>query len=194
MSVLRRVTSVAALLCSLAATALAVVLVLVPLVTDSVPLTVLTGSMAPVHDPGDIVVVRPARAEDLRVGDVITFEAPEAERRLITHRIEATGVDTAGEPTFVTRGDANRSADAEPVPAAQVRGRVWYAVPWIGHASAALGTHRDQILVGSGLVLLGLALRELGVGRGRRREAARPDDAAPATSSATAHGSTPPVA
>ncbi|WP_166134751.1 signal peptidase I [Nocardioides ochotonae] len=193
MSVLRRVMTAAALLCSLAATALAVVLVLVPLVTHSVPLTVLTGSMAPVHDPGDIVVVRPAPAGDLRVGDVITFETAEAERRLITHRIEATGVDAAGEPTFVTRGDANQVSDAEPVPAAQVRGRVWYAVPWVGHASAALGTHRDQVLVGAGLVLLGLALRELVPGV-RRAPAARPDDAATATSSATAHGAGTPVA
>ncbi|MQW76896.1 signal peptidase I [Nocardioides sp. dk4132] len=194
MSLLRRVLSTAALLCSLGATALAVVLVLVPLVTDSVPLTVLTGSMAPVHDPGDVVVVRPTQPEDLRVGDVITFEAGDEDPRLITHRIEATGVDAAGEPSFVTRGDANQVSDAEPVMAGQVRGRVWYAVPWIGRASGALGPHRDQILVGSGLVLLALALRELGVGRRRRPEAARTDDATPQTSSATAHGATTSVA
>jgi len=192
MSVLRRVLSAVALLCSLAATALAVALVLVPLVTHSVPLTVLTGSMAPAHDPGDIVVVRPVHAEDLRVGDVITFEADDADHRLITHRIEATGVDAAGAPSFVTRGDANQVSDAEPVLAAQLRGRVWYAVPWIGHVSGLLGTHRDRILVGSGLVLLALALRELV--SGVRRPAARPDDAVPPTSSATAHGSTTPVA
>ncbi|NPC97110.1 signal peptidase I [Nocardioides sp. zg-DK7169] len=188
MSVLRRIGTAVALLCSLAATALAVVLVVVPVLSGSVPLTVLTGSMAPVHDPGDIVVVRPAAAEDLRVGDVITFEAVEGEPRLITHRIAAL-VGAGGRPAFLTRGDANPVADPEPVLAEQVRGRVWYAVPQVGRLGGALGPHRDLLLVGAGALLLGAVLLDLWIAARRRRTTpARDDDAAAPTSSATAHG------
>ena len=45
--------------------------VLVPRLTGSTPMTVLTGSMAPSYPPGTLVVVRPGPADDIAIGDEI---------------------------------------------------------------------------------------------------------------------------
>lgn len=72
--------------------------------------TVLTGSMRPTANPGDLVVDVPAPLSSVRVGDVITFEAPTPEHQVVTHRV--IEVVTSGEsPTVRTQGDANDAAD-----------------------------------------------------------------------------------
>ena len=49
---------------------IAVLVVVVPMVTGSRPLTVLTGSMEPAYPPGTLVIVKPTPVEDIRLGDV----------------------------------------------------------------------------------------------------------------------------
>lgn len=106
----------------------------VPKATGSRPLTVLTGSMQPAFDPGDVVIVKPTDAENLQIGDVITFQAESGNPELTTHRI--TGVVLTGEGRqYVTRGDANGADDPMPIKPEQVRGEVWYSVPYVGHAA-----------------------------------------------------------
>jgi signal peptidase I len=116
--------------------ALAVAVVVAPKVLGAVPLTVLSGSMEPGLSPGDVVVVRPVAAEDIRVGDVVTFQPVSDDPSLVTHRVVGLGVSGTGESTFTTRGDAN-GADDEPVVADQVMGRVAYSVPLVGHVTNA---------------------------------------------------------
>ena len=43
-----------------------------------------------------------------------------------------------GEVRFTTQGDANNTPDAEPVQPVQVRGKVWYAIPYLGWANQAI--------------------------------------------------------
>lgn len=112
----------------------ALALIVVPKLNDARPLTVLSGSMVPTFDPGDVVVVRDTDARSLEVGDVITFQPFSDDPRLTTHRVEEVrhGVDGVG---YVTKGDNNDAVDLEPVVPAQVRGEVWYVVPYVGHVS-----------------------------------------------------------
>lgn len=106
----------------------------IPQATGSRPLTVLTGSMQPALGPGDVVIVRPTDAKTVQIGDVITFQAESDNPELITHRV--TGVVFTGEGRqYVTRGDANGADDPMPVRPEQVRGAVWYSVPYVGHAA-----------------------------------------------------------
>jgi signal peptidase I len=116
--------------------ALAVAVVVAPKALGAVPLTVLSGSMEPGLSPGDVVVVRPVAAEDVRVGDVVTFQPVSDDPSLVTHRVVGVGMSGAGESTFTTRGDAN-GADDEPIVADQVMGRVAYSVPLVGHVTNA---------------------------------------------------------
>ena len=51
-------------------------------------LTVMSGSMEPTIDTGDVVVAKPIAPMDARVGDVVTYKEPHGEGRLITHRVK----------------------------------------------------------------------------------------------------------
>lgn len=134
-----------------------VTLIGVPQATGSRPLTVLTGSMAPAFDPGDVVIVKPTETENLQIGEVITFQAESGNPELTTHRITGFVVTSAG-PQYITRGDANGADDPAPVKPEQIRGTVWYSVPYVGHAAVwfAGDTVRTVIDLGAlALILYG---------------------------------------
>ncbi|MFI7481007.1 signal peptidase I [Kocuria sp. M1R5S2] len=151
----------------------------VPLVLGWVPLSVLSGSMAPGVPTGSQVVVEPleSRAEvaRLRPGDVVSFVPAGAGSALVTHRIVAIHRDADGAPLFTTRGDANAAPDPEPVPADRLRGVVRYHVPWAGRVATLLDPQQKR--VGTVLVaaaLLGYAVRQAaGPARDRPRATAR---------------------
>lgn len=129
--------------------------VLVPRLAGATPYAVLTGSMRPDLPPGTLVVVRPTAVEDIRIGDVVTYQLRSGEPEVVTHRVVAVGSNGLGERTFQTQGDANDAPDEEWVRAVQVKGRVWYAVPYVGHANDMLDgdqRHLAVLLVAGGLV------------------------------------------
>lgn len=148
--------------------------VLVPRLAGATPYTVLTGSMRPHYPPGTLVVVKPVDPDDLRSGDVITYQLESGEPTVVTHRVTAVSTDLRGRVTFTTQGDANDAPD-DPVRPVQVRGRLWYAVPYLGYADALLTGRQRQlgVLAGAGglatyaLVMFAGAFRD----RARRREA-----------------------
>lgn len=140
----------------------ALVLIIVPLVTGSQTYTVLTSSMAPSYAPGTFLVVKPTPADALRIGDVITFQIESGKPAVITHRITGIAAGQNGERTFTTQGDNNAVADQFPVMETQIRGKLSYAVPYVGFVANGLGnSDRGEIaqwaavgLLGYGIVLL----------------------------------------
>ena len=118
------------------------VLVVLPKALGGTTLTVLTGSMEPTFSPGDVVAVTTVTDADAQVqlGDVITFQPVSGDPTLVTHRVVAKSYTSDG-VQFVTRGDAN-GADDEPLVAGQVKARVLYSVPLVGHASLWLGERK----------------------------------------------------
>lgn len=150
-----RVAVVAALT---VATALALAIAL-PLAFGARPYTVLTGSMEPAISAGDVVVderISPLSAE---VGDVVTFRDPEDQSRQITHRV--VRIRPAGSHLwFVTRGDANNTAERWRIAADGQLGRVLYTIPLIGYAAVLTQTPLGLALLVIVPVLL-LALDEL---------------------------------
>ncbi len=147
-------------------------LIVVPKATGARPLTVLSGSMAGTYDIGDVVVVRPVDTDDLRVGDVITFQPVSDDPNLTTHRIIAFNVGSEG-TRYVTQGDANNAPDLLPVEPAQVKGEVWYSVPKVGYVATSLagGWLRTVADVVAVLLLVygGLTITTGLVARARRR-------------------------
>ncbi|MGV3564082.1 MAG: signal peptidase I [Nocardioides sp.] len=131
----------------LGATALVTLAVLVPRVAGATPYTVLTGSMSPAYPAGTLVVVRPVALADVRVGDVVTYQLRSGEPTVATHRVVGVGWTADGEKVLTTRGDANSVADAEPVREVQLRGEVWYSVPWVGRLNILLSPDQHQLLV-----------------------------------------------
>lgn len=117
--------------------ALITVMIVVPRLTGSTAYTVLTGSMRPSLPPGTLIVVKPIAPEDIRIGDVLTYQLESGEPEVITHRVVSMGATTDGEHRLTLRGDANNTDD-EPVIAQQVRGSLWYSVPYLGYVNSAL--------------------------------------------------------
>ena len=108
---------------------------------------VVTGSMSPAIEPGDLVVCR--RSADYAVGDVITFRSGAS---LVTHRIVGSA-----ENGYITQGDANKVADADPAPRGAIVGKVVFTVPKLGIFIEKLRTPLGMTV----LVLIGFALIEL---------------------------------
>jgi signal peptidase len=73
--------------------------------------TMLTGSMAPLINPGDVVVTAPTPVSDIRVGDVITYHIPVEDHRVETHRVTELLTTADGTTAVRTKGDANNGAD-----------------------------------------------------------------------------------
>jgi signal peptidase len=88
------------------------------------------GSMSPTFDAGSLAILESVEPQDIEVGDVITYKAPN-EKLATTHRVMKVH-NEEGQISFTTRGDANDVDDANPVPAGHVVGRVIYTVPYLG--------------------------------------------------------------
>ena len=151
---------------------LAIVLQVVPRVLGGTSLTVLTGSMQPTLNPGDVIAIRSIPVEDIRIGDIVTYQAESNDPALITHRVTGLGFNADG-IVLTMQGDANGAADP-PVVAEQVRGVYMYRVPLIGHVFALVGGSGTLLVTVLGVALLGYALfafirpyrREKRAGRG----------------------------
>ena len=74
-------------------------------------MTMLTGSMSPGIDPGDVIVVTPLPITDVRAGMVISYHIPVDDHRLVSHRVLTVDQAPDGATTVQTKGDANDSPD-----------------------------------------------------------------------------------
>lgn len=120
---------------------------------------VLSGSMSPYIDTGDVAVLEPLSAEDLEVGDVIAFNAPVGDRQLMLHRVSEV-VSPAPDLQIRTRGDANSSND--PWVASIADGSLWHAtgeIPLLGRPVVAANEIGAMgLLLMAGVVLLAVAI------------------------------------
>lgn len=98
---------------------------------------VFSGSMEPELKVGGVVITRPVEAEDIRIGDTITFYSPLSEK-LTTHRVIA--IEAGSSSHFLTKGDANEDADPFVVAAQNVVGRVCFHIPYFGYVAQFVKT------------------------------------------------------
>ncbi|WP_350350342.1 signal peptidase I [Microbacterium sp. A8/3-1] len=142
----------------LGASAVVLAAVLIPRVAGATPYTILTSSMSPAYPPGTLVVVRPAAVDELKVGDVVTVQLESGEETVVTHRISAISYALDGDVEFETKGDANTAPDRELRLPVQIRGMLWYSLPYLGFlANALTGTDRQWIVTVIAIGLLGYA-------------------------------------
>lgn len=118
---------------------LGLLVIVVPAATGSTPMTVLTSSMEPTYPPGTLVIVKPIEPQQIRIGDAITYQLKSNEAPVVTHRVMSITSSSNGGTSFITKGDNNGAPDAAPVIPEQVRGKVWYSVPWIGYLNNLVG-------------------------------------------------------
>lgn len=76
--------------------------------------TIVSGSMKPEYDIYDVVIVKKEKAEDIKVGDDVSYLGKEGtfNDKIVTHRV--IKVDNKnGEYNYTTKGTANDVADPE---------------------------------------------------------------------------------
>lgn len=160
----------------LGAIAAITVAVLIPRLGGATPYTVLTGSMQPNYPPGTLVVIKPAEIDDIRVGDVITYQLESGQHAVATHRVVDRRTNLRGETIFITQGDANSIPDAEPVQPVQIRGKLWYSVPYLGYVNNAISGQMRQVVTYGVVTVLVLYAAYMFTGSVRDRANARREE------------------
>lgn len=89
-------------------------------------LSVVTGSMSPTIDAGDMVIVAQYQGEQPQVGDIVTYWQDQTARSLITHRV----VQRLENGYLQTKGDANHEADGGWTDPAHLVGKVVFTLPY----------------------------------------------------------------
>ena len=95
------------------------------------PYVVYSGSMEPKIPTGAVVFTKEG-AYSPETGDIITFHN---EDTVVTHRVVKKE-----EGTFITKGDANKTADPVSVKESQIIGRVVFSLPYLGYVIHFLRT------------------------------------------------------
>lgn len=103
----------------------------IPSIFGLKPMAVLTGSMVPVLNPGDMIFDKEVSQQDIKVGDIITFRK---DTILITHRVESIE-ENSGEIAFKTKGDANNVCDEDLVYKDMIIGTFAFRIPYGGYIS-----------------------------------------------------------
>ena len=93
---------------------------------------VLTGSMVPTINPGDIVITVPIKSRTPEVGDIVTYQARRFNGEgvgIFTHRI----IDGDSKTGFLVKGDNNPSPDVQKPKLSDILGIVVFRIPYLGH-------------------------------------------------------------
>jgi len=102
--------------------------------------TVLSGSMEPRFQPGDLLVVVPEPLSEVRPGQVLSFHAPTPDHRVETHRVVRV-INPGPHPVIITKGDANSAPDPW---RARLHGTTaWRMVAVVPAAGSLIRTLRD---------------------------------------------------
>lgn len=94
----------------------------------------LTGSMSPSIDSGDMVIVAQYDSSVPAKGDIVTFWQDQAKQSLITHRV----VQRLQNGFIQTKGDANQEEDGGWTPPASIVGKVVATVPYAATIQKAM--------------------------------------------------------
>lgn len=117
-----------------------------------------SGSMEPVLMVNDVLIVRDGGSwGDLKVGDIIVFNRPDGQDRVIVHRIIDIDENAEGDRTIRTKGDANPSSIPGtdfPIKEDDYIGRVVYVVPGIGVVTKVISPPVNYIIIAIILAIL----------------------------------------
>jgi len=132
---------------------------------------VLSGSMQPALKVGGLVVIKPAEAQGIKIGDIISFKLPDIDTPICHRVVDIKEVD--GQRFFQTKGDANEEPDLNLIPASNVTGEEVFFVPHVGRLADLkhwgntrvdlMGKRVPRaalVILGMGLAFIGLTLKE----------------------------------
>ena len=147
----------------------------VPSLGGYLPLIVLTDSMYPEIQGGDLIICYKGEPEDVQAGDVIAYFDPAGNgTSIVSHRVQEVVMD-GDEYTWITKGDANNTVDALPVTEDDLVGEYIKRVPGAGNIAMFMQSTTGLIVC---VVLPIILLIAYDVIRRRRYEKNKADDMA----------------
>jgi signal peptidase len=124
---------------------------------------IISGSMKPNLDIGDIVIVKKASEEELNEGDIIAFRQGQ---NVITHRISEIIVEN-GEKVYKTKGDSNNTEDSGTIKYELIEGKMINKIDFLGNISLFL---QNKIVIIIILIVFYIYLSYSGAIKKRKRE------------------------
>lgn len=119
------------------------------------PYAVQTASMEPTYPVGSIIYVKNVAANDVKVGDAITYTL-NSEGLLATHRV--TRID-ADRQLFYTHGDAVKGVEDTPVPFSALVGIPKFSIPKLGFLAQYVASRQGRVIaITAAAILLVLAI------------------------------------
>jgi signal peptidase len=103
-----------------------------------------SGSMEPTIHTGELIVVK--KETSYKVQDIITFGSVVRRDAIVTHRITDIKMASAA-AYFVTKGDANKSADTDVIPTSSVLGKYQFGIPLVGYPIGFAGTPLGAVVL-----------------------------------------------
>lgn len=119
----------------------------VPSISGIFPMIILTDSMYPEFESGDLIICNTAEPEEIKVGDVICFYDPEGNgTATVTHRVQEVVTDDEGNLAWITKGDANNTEDLPTVPAKNLIGIYKTRLKGLGNVAMFMQTTQGLII------------------------------------------------
>ena len=111
------------------------------------PMTVLTDSMSPTFNSGDLILIKKCDPATLQVGDIVTFHTIiENEYALNTHRIVEIESQSATR-VYHTKGDNVSVEDPRSITGSDIVGKYLGRVPYLGHVMQFLSSSIGFLIV-----------------------------------------------
>ena len=119
----------------------------VPSISGIFPMIILTDSMYPEFESGDLIICNTAEPEEIKVGDVICFYDPAGNgTATVTHRVQEVVTDDEGNLAWITKGDANNTEDLPTVPAKNLIGVYKTRLKGLGNVAMFMQTTQGLII------------------------------------------------
>ena len=105
---------------------------------------IISGSMEPKLNIGDIVIIKKVEENELQENDIISFRSGES---VITHRINKIIIEDTGKIKYETKGDNNNTADRTFVKFEDIEGKQINKIPYIGNVTLLLKNKITIIII-----------------------------------------------
>lgn len=118
-----------------------------PMVFGVSPVIVMSGSMYPEFNAGDIIFLQKTDPYTVEEGDVVCYYADNDKNTAITHRVVDVQTQENGDPVFVTRGDANNVEDRVGVTPEMIQGKyTGFYIAGLGNVAVFLQSPLGMVL------------------------------------------------
>jgi signal peptidase len=117
-----------------------------------------SGSMIPTLQVNDVLIVRDGHSfHQLKIGDIIVFNRPDGEDRVIVHRVVEINDSPDGTRIIRTKGDANPASipgTDYPIREQNYIGKVVYVMPGAGIVTKVISPPVNYVIIAVILVIL----------------------------------------